>query len=88
MSVPKEDDALPKVSESPLIIDVDFIEEIDDNAIGSHDLADQISGARPRRPMELPDSLPTPEGRGRVVTVTNQQGGVGTPTTVITLACQ
>ena len=77
MSVPKDDGDLPEVSESPLIIDVDFIEEINDNATGPLDSTDEISVARPRRPMELPDSLPTPGGRARVVTVTNQKGGWG-----------
>ena len=43
MSVPKEDGALPEVSESPLIIDVDFIEEINDNATRPLDSTDEIS---------------------------------------------
>ena len=82
------DDILPEVSEAPLIIDVEFTEVEEETTAPPLDAVDEISTARARSPMDLPHSLPSPAGRARVVTVTNQNGGVGKTTTVSILAAQ
>jgi len=79
---------LPEVTEAKLIIDVEYSEEALDNSTPDLDFVEEVASGKVVNPINLPKSMKTPSGRARVVTVTNQKGGVAKTTSVINIASQ
>jgi len=79
---------LPEVTEAKLIIDVEYSEEALDHSTPDLDFVEEVTSGMVVNPINLPKSKKTPSGRARVVTVTNQKGGVAKTTSVINIASQ